>query len=539
MPTIPFRGLAARGILKDPAPYQLELNAWSDGNNMRFHGSKASRAPAFRTVYDALPILPLHEFGVRPPTGGDAIYMVGDNQAIWKWSGGTVANLSPTAPPYVPVATSGEITTVSLGQVVYVNDAATQPLCLAPTDTVFRTLPGWDPTWSCRSLRTFGNQMVALHVTKGSSVFGNLVKISDLALNGLPPASWDHTDTTKSALENPIENLRTPLVDGVALRNAFILYSNDEVWAMEPVGGVLLYTFRALFHEGGALSTDCVVDVDGKHYVFGPNDIYVHDGVSKQSIIDGKNRDAVFQNLSTDASRLCFATYMARYNTIMFAYRTGPGEAAWPPGSGCNKGAVYDLAGGTWSFVDLPNVTGCTAASVTGAYTYATLPAGSTYANMGGSYWDQQSTTDAHIIMSASIQTGYSTASRLLGYDYPSKGNLPMLLCPEADFPSFIERRGLSLDTEGADLTTAKMIRRIFPQAQLYGPTPITVQIGGANTPEGPYKLGPIVSFDPATQYKVDVRQTGRYLLIRFTQNANEDWTLPGFDADIVSNGNR
>ena len=365
MPVVPFRTLGQRGIIKDLPPYQLGETAFSDGSNIRFHLGNITRSPIFRTVIDALPIVPLHVHGYRAPNGTDATFITGDNQTQYRWAGGSLVDVTPLA--YTPQTTARAITACSLGQVVYVNDAGNVPFYYGPASTNFTALPGWGPTWRCRSLRPFQNYMVALNVTKGATQFGNMVKWSNLALNGLPPDSWDETDASRSAGENPLENLSTPLVDGVPLRNAMVLYSTDEIWAMEPTNDALIFSFRALFTSGGMIAQDCGVQVNGRHYVFGTNDIYMHDGANKSSVIDGKNRAYVFGNLNKKKAYACFAAHLPTLGSILFGYATGPSDSLVPAGSGCNKGALYDLSTGFWSFVDLPNVHSCTRVSVVGA----------------------------------------------------------------------------------------------------------------------------------------------------------------------------
>ena len=535
MPNIPFRGLATRGIIKDVAPYQLPPDAFSDGSNVRFHGGMISRSPVYRVVVDALTITPVHGYGSRSPQGVDSVFIVGDNQVIKKWSGGAISDVTPTS--YTPVATSRVVTTSSLGQVIYMNDAATVPYYLGPLATNFASLPGWDPTWRARSLRPFQNYLIALNVTKGAATFGNLVKWSNVAFNGLPPDSWDTTDTSRTAGENPLENLSTPLVDGVALRNAFVLYSSDEIWAMEPTSDALIFSFRALFHTGGMIAPDCGVEVNGKHYVMGPNDIYVHNGVAKDSIIDGKNRTYLFGQLNHTKANVCFAAYLPQYASIIFGYPTGPSESACPPGNGCNKGAVYDIPSGNWSFIDIPNAHSCTQASVTGALTYATCGT-LTPATIGGSCWDQESTSDAHPLFVSEALSGALSFNRLLVYDGNQKGTLSQALCPEAVYPATISRMGLTLDAEGYELTDSKLIRRVVPQCRVYGTSPLIFKFGAANVPEGPYLFDPPILFDPRTQYKVDMLVSGRYLAFSVT-SLTDDFDFSGFDADVLPNGRR
>ena len=51
------------------------------------------------------------------------------------------------------------------------------------------------------------------------------------------------------------------------------------------------------------------VEVEGKHYVFGNQDIYVHDGTTKQSICDERTKNFIYQGLNTRKSNVCFVQH--------------------------------------------------------------------------------------------------------------------------------------------------------------------------------------------------------------------------------------
>lgn len=535
MPLIPFRNLASKGIIKDLPPYQLDASSFSDGSNVWFHGGVVSRSPSFRTVADALSFTPYAMGSIRQSSGQDQVFMMGAGQTCYLYSSGAVTNVTPAA--YTPATSARAITTTVLAQVAYLNDPANTPFYYGPGGGLFAALPGWDATWRCRSLRAFQNYLVALNVTKGGNYQGNLVKWSDLSLNGVPPASWDHTDTTKSAGENPLEALTSPLVDGLGLRNALCLYSSDEVWAMEPTGDNLIFAFRRLFKSGGMMTPNCGAEVDGKHYVLAPNDVYVHNGITKSSVIDSKNRKYLFGNLNTAAASACFVTYLPKHNSILVGYPTGTSESAIGVGNGCNKGAVLDLNTGSWTFIDLPNVHGCALASAIGSGTYGTTT--STYTTVGGSYWNQQALSDSHILMVSEALSPSITQSRLLGFDFAQRGELPFPLCTELTYPAYVERAGIDLDDAGSDLATSKLLKRLLIQARRYGTNSFTIKVGSADFPEGPYRYAADRTFDPVSQYKVDMLSGGRYLSIRFTMTALDDFDLTGFDAEVSPNGSR
>src|SRR3546814_10374 len=125
-----------------------------------------------------------------------------------------------------------------------------------------------------------------------------MVKWSDLTGFGAVPASWDHTSPSNSAGENIINEMKVEIIDGLSLRDSFIIYAKNEVWTMDYIGGNYLFRWRKIYDKVGILNQNCVVQVDGLHYVFDKDDIYLHDGASKKSIIHGKDKDFVFQSLN-------------------------------------------------------------------------------------------------------------------------------------------------------------------------------------------------------------------------------------------------
>jgi hypothetical protein len=615
MAILPFRGLAEKGILHDPSPYQLDLDAWSDGAGIRFHGNKAMRAPIFRSVVETLSSAPSFCTSHTPVTGYDSVFIGDEDGTTWAYSNGTLTNITPTgqvlnisatvvgsgyvevptvtlgAPPMggtqataTAVLTGGGIpgfiitnpgagytsnpsvtitaapgggtscvavssifsaatdprkqTSTFLGSVTYLNRPTAPPVYFGTNSTYLQGLPGWDGSWTCRSLRSFSDYLIALNVTKGTNVNPSLVKWSDLTLNGQAPGSWNSNDPTTSAGENPLEALTTPIVDGLSMRGLFVIYSEDQIWSMAASGDNNIFDFARLFGDGGMIAPGCGVEVDGQHYVFGPTDIYRHDGSSKQSLIDKRNRDYVYRNLNQKYVESCFVLYMPKYNEIMFGYNSGDSTAVYRGGTRCNKAAVYNIPGDTWAFLDLPNVGAACLATLNDTLTYATATA-QTYFNVGGSYFDQDNTYEQNVVLVSEALTGLLTTNRLLAYDFYDKGSLAFPFSTEANAPAYLERTGIDLDQVGSDLMTYKLIRRMFPLVSIFDNVPIQIQIGGALTPAGSPNWGPTITFNPVTQYKIDVIKGGRYLGVRFLINAPVDFEINGFDLDVGSAGKR
>lgn len=636
-PIFPVRELAQKGILKDPSPYQLDLNAWSDGKGIRCHANKIQSAPVFRVAQDALETPPQHVTFFEPSTGYDAVFSVDTTGRIWKFQNqsfsevsasdavcqrptitvqgsgyvvgtpptvtfsaatgtgaitatgtavvdttGQVTDIIITNPGWYPTGTAPTITiaaptsgvtatatcvlgpptgtdprawtSTTMGQVLYVNRPDRAPQWWNQQSANWSALPMQECAWTCRSLRAFGDYLIALNVTKpntftapftGQQTAGgtmpSLFKWSDVTLAGQTPPDWDPTNPATSAGENPLEQFTTPIVDGAPLRNVFAVYSENEVCIVEQTGQQSVFSFNYQFTKNaGLIAPNCVVEVDGVHYCFGPTDIYKHDGVEKVSIVDKRNRETIFRNLNKTLSEVCFVFYMPNLDSILFAYNTGDPNAVFKGADRCNYGAVYDIPNDTWSFVDLPNVSSGCMANLDTVYTWSSVPAGSTWANIGGSWYDQENTFVKSPVMVSGALTGKITNNRLCAYDFVTTGNRTYVYLPEINTPAFVERTGISLDTLGSNLTTYKRLRRIFPQLFVYQPgATMLVQIGYSNTPSGAVTWGPSIPFDPVADYKVDTITGGRYLAVRFTVNVPSDFEIAGFDCDVSEGGRR
>jgi len=535
MALVQFRGLSSAGIVADPSPYELGLNAWSSGSNVRFHANKAERAPVFKTIA-VTSNSPLFGVGYRPASVSDAL-MYATPSAIYRWMNSGPVDVSPEGGIAYTVGPS--FTSTALGDVAYLNQPSAAPLYYGPQSTRFEALPGWDSGWTCRSLRAFGDYMVALGVTKGSQSVPQMFKWSDLTLAGQPPGSWDADDATTNAGENVIEDLTSPIVDGAPLKDAFVVYASDQAILVTQTGDQLVFSFTRLGIDGGLIAPNCVVEVSGGHFCFGMTDIYFHDGTTQRSICDGIVRDFVFGTLNRKQSESCFTIYSPAHKEILFCYNTSDPAAKWS-GQGCNRAAVYSLTSQTWAFLDLPNVSSGGTVSVSQAPTYADYDSGGpSYASTADSYFSLDGTHNDNVFFT-SLSGGGVQSARLLAYDFANKGVLAGLAVEsDCNAPAYLERIGLDLDTQGSDLSTYKNIRRLFPQSVMYASTPVTITVGGSNTPAGPQRWGTPLTFDPTAQYKVDVRIGGRYLSYRFEVDSLVDFEVVGFDADVTSAGRR
>ena len=200
-----------------------------------------------------------------------------------------------------------------------------------PAGTNFADLTNWPSNYRAASLRAFGDFLVALNTTEGvTSSFPNRVRVSNIVTANNVPDSWDEADVTKSALTNDLVEMKTAIVDGAVLGSNFIIYSSDSIFLMEFVGGQFIMNFRKLFTDAGLINQNCVVEVEGKHYCFGPADIYVHDGTTKQSLCDERTKNFIYRGLNNQQSTVCFVQHNVNLNEIYFCYSSGDEHTAFP-----------------------------------------------------------------------------------------------------------------------------------------------------------------------------------------------------------------
>ena len=533
----PIRDLGSVGVISDKSSYNIPVNAFSEALNVRFDEGKVRRSPIFRNVKGSLGFTPRFSYGVVPSTGYDSVLMISDAYVIKEYNSGTVSDRSGS------ISGSSDprpYTGTTLSSVTYINRQDRVPIFRTSAGTNFADLTNWPTSYRCASLRSYNDFLIALNTTEGSSNFPTRVRWSNIALADNVPDSWDETDLTKSAGFNDLGEMQTGIIDGMPLGSNFIVYSSDQVWLMEFVGGTFIFNFRKLFTDCGLINQNCVVEVDGKHYAFGAFDIYVHDGTSKQSICDERVRTFIYNGLNNTAKERFFVQHNPTLNEIYFCYLSGDNLVNFPNATRCNRAAVYNYRNDTWAFMDLPNVSSGTVANVNSIVTYATA-SGLTYALTGGTYYAQEDSFDRHTLMVGEDNSADGiTSDKLYALDLSDIGRVAFQLDTEAIKPASVERVGIDLDETKVPLSGYKVVNAIYPQATTTNSNKsITFTFGASDIPNSDPTYGNSTVFNTGTDYKIDSRSAGRYLSYKILVSDNKDFEVSGFDIDISATGAR
>jgi len=538
MANFPIRDLGSVGAITDLSPYNIPINGFSKALNVRFDEGKIRRSPIFRLIKGSLGFTPRFTFGVVPSTGFDSVIMISDDYVINEYNSGTVSDrsgsISGTTDPRPFTATT-------LSSVTYVNREDRIPVFRTSIGTNFADLTNWPTGYRCASLRSYNDFLIALNTTEGIALRPTRVRWSNIALADAVPDSWDETDTTKSAGYTDLGSMQTAIVDGMPLGSNFVIYSSDQIWLMEFVGGTFIFNFRKLFTDAGLINQNCVVEIDGKHFCFGDFDIYMHDGTTKQSICDERVRTFIYSGLNNTAKDKFFIQHNPVLNEIYFCYQSGDALVSFVNAGRCNRSATFNYRNNTWSFMDLPNVSSGTVANINSVNTYATAT-NLTYALTGGTYYGQQDSFDRHtLLISETSATDGLNSNKLLAMDLSDEGKITFQLDTESIKPSIVERVGIDLDETKVPLSGYKVVKAIYPQATTTNTanTTLSLTFGASDTPNDTPTYEATNIFDMTSDYKIDSRASGRYLSYKIAVADNKDFEISGFDIEIEATGSR
>ena len=532
MAILKVRDLAKIGVVTDIDPYDLPIGAWSFAVNARFYDGKVSHAPVWRKAA-TISADPRFAFVRRVAGAVDDLFIGYKTGRVFKWSNSVETDYSIAG--YVNSSVEDTWSSCSLANVLYVNRRDRVPWGLLPGASVFTGITGWDANWRAKIFRAFNSSLIALNVTKSGVNYPTLVKASDIvSASGTMPTTWDHTITTNNAVEVPLTDMQGEIMDACVLGDDLIIYGTTQNFAMRADSSVLAYSFRQLPFDGGAINAGCAVEVDGKHFVFGPSDIYVHDGLTKVSLVDGSVRKHIFGTMNAAKASQFFVSYNPNTKDISFNYIGTDGHATFLSSSGCNRAAVYHVPKGTWSFDDTPLLHAGVVASITvNSPTWATTT--STWENVGGSWQDLEDGLKKVPVYVGEANATYSLVSALYCHDVYGQGSIVNAVVDvNATRPMYLERDGVDLDEVGADLRGYKHIISIYPQGRVDADSqPLQFSFGASDHFGKQVVFSAYQTYDTRTDHKLDFNESGRYLALRVRYDDYKTASLTGLDLDV------
>jgi len=509
---IPVKQVGQYGVIRDLSQPELPINAWTDCKNIRFLDGFAWQFYGHGEIYASPSVTPYH---VLPLTvAGVSYWLYAGAAKIYTVTGSTHTNITrQTASVDVDyAATRNSWTSTVLGGIPVLNNGVDAPQQWLLTGKC-TAVTAWPASTTCASMRAFKNVLVALDVTKSGTRYPYLVKWSHPADPGAMPSTWDHTDATKDAGEFDLSDGYGYIIDGLALRDSFMIYKTDGVFRLDYTGGAFVYRNNKVLGMSGAMNKNCITELDGIHFVLTGSDVVVHDGQTATSVLDKQTRRYLFQNIDSDYAYLAFVFKNPYLNEVFVCYPE-------PGNTSCNKAMVWNWKDKTISFREMPNVIHATNGILSNGLSQ-------TFDADTGSFDSDITLFNAGEYTPANARVVLASADTKL-YQLDSSATFN-----GTAIDAYVERRGLHFDAPDK----IKTVRGIRPRITGTTGATVLIYVGASTEPYGDPVYQAAVSWTIGTSVSADVFCTGRYIAIKFGSGTATQWRLDSYDIDVVTGG--
>jgi hypothetical protein len=521
MPIRPIRGLGTKGLILDQDPYDVPVDALSDGNNVAVVDGKISRMTGVTLQHEGAweHMAPWYQ------ATNQSYVLVGSAE----WRKYTSSNIYSVVTPPGTIS-SGMWNSVSAGRFLILNNQVDAPFVIGPTDTTFQSMTNWPSTLRCKILKPYSGYMIAIGVTESGTDQPYVVRWSDAIIPGTMSPDWDYTATTNLAGRNELSGGDGAIRDMLQLADQNILYLDNGVYSMQYVGGQFVFSFRKIFDDDGILTEGAVTEFQGKHFVVGNDDIYIHDGASKRSISDGRV-SRYFRNTLRNPNSVQVQRVVSR-DEIWVLFSDSDAAAA-------NKALVYNYIYDAWTKMDLLDPVNQVTVAPKTTSAIETWVEALTWTDQGAASWD-----DAGDDVWVPDQTWSGQNDRWNSLDPTGSDSAPYYITSGAVYqadsgytwdgdpmPAFIEQSKLDMDQVFSETASLKKIKRIYPQMD--GTGIVNFSVGVSNTPLQSVDYIRNANYSIETDHKVDLRAQGRYLAVRMDMTTDGNFEMTGWDIDV------
>ena len=532
---IHFDNVGAVGVIKDTPSHELSQAAWSDGANISFGDGKVFKSKGYQQQFESSTASP--SIAVTPysllfhQVGGNDFWAYAGLNKIYATDGTTHADLTNAGGDYSAVATI-PWTGGNLGGIAIMNNGINVPQQWGDTATAasltkaFKDLENWSSTTTARFVRPFKEFLIAGDITKDSTRNERELRWSHPAEPGTVPDSWDYNDATKDAGKFEMAQSSDALIDSLPLRDINILYKEYSAWGMQFIGAPNIFRIYNVFENIGLLAPRCAANFFGRHFIFGNDDVIIHDGQNHERPFHRKWVKYLFNQLDPDHYAKSFVVPNYNHNEIWLCFPESGNT--WP-----NKAIVWNYQENHTTVRELPGATHI-AFGVGG-------PGNDTWASDSGTYnvdntsWDQKiyNPTVRRLLMAT---PGSTDRIHLLEETEQANGN---------NLTSYVERQALPLGRQAGDgsikfdYTTYKFIRNIYPNIDGTDGGVVNIYLGTQDTLDGKTTWNGPYEYTIGSSYKIDCRVSGRIISIKYESTTNITWSLNSYAVDFELEGER
>jgi hypothetical protein len=451
-------------------------------------------------VYSAPAVVPYALFPYAQ--GGNTYWVHCGLSAVYVDNGTTRTNITGTAPTG---AIDNRWTGGVLSGVLVLNNGVDQPQYWGGTGTL-AVLAGWNSTWRAGFLRPWRTFLLAGDITKGSTRYPHMLKLSDSAVPGSIPASWDATNPALDAVERDAAQTEDYLVDAMPLGDMMIVYKTRSMYFIRETFDARVIELQRLPGDYGMLARGCGAVTPVGHVVLTSGDVVLHAGQGADSIADDVVRQRIFAGIESANSGRCFVTANPAQSEVWVCF----------PESGqttCTLAAVWSWVSKRWTFRTLPNLTHGAYGAIIATPASDIVDSGTGLVDADGSLVDaiDAPPNESRLVVCNASAIGVADSG-------PTDFG--------ASITWYVERYGLpgsSPDQSGAiDPGQVVTLTDVLPRFNAPNGTAITVTVGAAMTPSGNYTLESPVTFTVGNDFEANVFASGRYLYLKLAGTTSD-----------------
>ena len=512
-----FQAPPPKGLIKDVNNTIIPFEFYSEASNVRFADSAAKKIQGHDQVFGTPTVAPY--FVLNWSYDVNSFWFYAGTAKIYRLSGTSTHTdfTRASGGDYsTNLTTVGNWTGTIYNGLPILCNGIDDPQALATTGaSAFSDLPNWPSNTTCKTIKAFGNYLMALNLTESGTNLPNKVRWGDTAEDFNFPSTWTAAATNDAGAVT-IGDEADEIIDGLALKESFIIYKGNSTWIANYIGGNLVFSFKKLFNDTGILTRNCVQEFEGKHFVLTQGDIIVHNGVSKQSVATNAVKKHLFDDINSSYYQLTFVTHNVQKSEMWISYPSLGSEF-------CNKALIYNYVNNSFTFRDLPDIYHIGPGIVDpGATTNTWNTQSGTWTTTAGTYGDRLfNPTERSILFAGTSDT------KLYRGDFGQQFD-------NENFITTVERKGLTLDGNN---NTVKQVRKLTPRVK--GTGTVNISVGSSLSPNGTYTFNAAQSFDPNSQNKVDCRVSGKFIAVRFQHTSNSEFELNGYDLEYEVLGER
>lgn len=505
---IPVQNVGSLGIIKDLAPHKLPMEAWSDGQNVRFLDDNCVRMLGQSQVFSTPSVVP--GFLMNVPSPSSSFWFYFSLTAAYAYDGGVHTNVTRGSGAYTATAYRQWNGCLLAGIPIF-NNGIDKPQYWATLSvgTALADLSNWTSTLRAKVIRSFGPFLVALNLNDDGTLLPQSLQWSHPADPGSVPSSWDYSSAIVDAGRTHLIDVKGGEIhDAGMLGDSLVIYKANSTHIMNYAGGPNVMNIRKL-RDSGIVAPRCfaLIDAGTKHIVVSQDNVLVHAGSQTVAYpLDGADRRYLFNDMDGTNKVNAFCFDNPAFNEAWFAYPTS--GQTYP-----NKALVWNYRTGKPTFRDFDGMT-----ADVGDYTDST---GTQWNSLSGS-WDSQ-TSQWSTQAARRLLYGAPSLTKIFGIDsgYAFGANTPMV---------FLERTGLVLEKEGIKYTGRKLLKRIWPKYR--GSAALYVRLGAQEETDDTVTWQSRKLFDSDQKY-LDFEAVGRLPAVRFEIEGNSPGQLEGYDLEF------